>query len=184
MKKTLLIMVALIAISFLGCTTGTYNHQNREVEASPSVAFDILGGITKSTSFQTEIFSKTFRELLLSDGPLDYEKSHSLLNWVADLERNGSLSIQDKSLVVNKLKQFLARSVLRQINPGGGMSGIAPPEGVLRAYAVKLLGKLGCQSDISFLEKLCYFYQVEHLEEFSHPCFIDNCNEAIANIRQ
>ena len=86
--------------------------------------------------------------------------------------------------MADRLKQFLARPVSRPVDPEGGMSGVAPPEGVLRAYAVMLLGKIGDQSDISLLEEVRDSYQAEHPEGFSHPCFIDNCNEAIDLIRK
>ena len=184
MKAALLIMIALAAIGFLGCLSDTRDHQNREVRASSGVVFDIPVGTTKSTSFQAQVFSHTFQELFLSDDPLQYDKSHSLLSWVDDLGRNGGLSTQDKNLVAGRLKQFLVRTVPRPVDPEGGMSGIAPPEGVLRAYAVMLLGKLGDQSDISFLEEVRDSYQAEHPEGFSHPCFIDNCNEAIDLIKK
>jgi len=179
MKALPLIMIALAAIGFLSCTTDTDEHQNREIEVPSSAAFDILDGTTESASFNDEVFSDTFEEYLLSDDPLHYERSHALLNWVADLERNGDLSTQDRSLVANRLRRFLSRRIPRQVDPEGGMSGIAPPEGVLRTYAVRLLGMLGGQSDISFLEKVRDSYQAEHPEGFNHPWFIGSCNEAI-----
>ena len=184
MKAAFLIMIALAVIGFFGCLSDTRDYQNREVRASSGAASGILDATTKSTSFQAQVFSHIFQELFLSDDPLQYDKSHSLLSRVDDLERNGGLSTQDKNLVTARLKQFLALPAPRQIDPEGGMSGVAPPEGVLRAYAVRLLGKLGDQSDISFLEEVRDSYQAEHPEGFSHPCFIDNCNEAIGLIKK
>ena len=91
MKVALLIMIALAVIGFFGCLSDTRDYQNREVRASSGAASGILDATTKSTSFQAQVFSHIFQELFLSDDPLQYDKSHSLLSRVDDLERNGGL---------------------------------------------------------------------------------------------
>jgi len=124
-----------------------------------------------------------FASLFLTDAPLHYESCHAHLRWLendVDVDDPG-----DRQAVRTQLKAFLKRRTARPISPRGGATGVAPPEALLRQYAVRLLGKFGTPDDVSFLETL------RELDEASLPAGLrygkgsagaDNCRQAIRAI--
>ena len=100
---------------------------------------------------QESDLASRFKRLLLSDTPLRYNDAHSFLAW---LDHEAKLSKSDTRIVRSLLRRFLERTVPREVDPTGGCTGVAPPEAVLRAYAVRLLGKFGDAQDIPFLKSL------------------------------
>jgi hypothetical protein len=140
---------------------------------------DITSQQTASPSLAK--FEKEFRDLFISDTLLNYNNAHALLSW---LDHEAKLSEADNIVVCSELWTFLHRKSPKELDPDAGLTGIAPPEAVLRAYAVGLLGQFGNQRDILFLSDLGKLDQNAISEELRYPSWNTICTDAIQVIKE
>jgi len=159
--KTVLILAMCILVA--GCIQGP------SIDTEPGTSFSPAG------------FTKDFNRLFLSDTPLRYDDSHSFLSW---LDHEARMSEADHRVVCSHLKQFLKRTTPREIDPRGSETGVAPPEAVLRAYAVGLLGKFGAVEDIPFLKSLGDLNQATLPEELRYPSWDTICADGVRSIEE
>ena len=91
-----------------------------------------------------------FDALFLTDTPLRYQDCHSFLSW---LDYEAHLDAKQERWLCSRLSDFLNRKTARPLASDSALTGVAPPEAVLRQYAVRLFGKFGAIEDVPFLEK-------------------------------
>jgi len=135
----------------------------------------------QASPFDQAKFTAEFGTLFLADAPLHYDDAHSFLAW---LDHEVQMSETDKQLVCSELKRFLQRRTPRKLDPSAGLTGVAPPEAVLRAYAVRLLGKFGKLKDVPFLKGLTTLDQAAIAKELRYPSWKNRCTEAIKSIEE
>jgi hypothetical protein len=133
------------------------------------------------SSFDQAKFAEEFGALFLADAPLHYDDAHSFLSW---FDHEVPMSETDKQVVCSKLKQFLQRKTPRKLDLSAGLTGVAPPEAVLRAYAVRLLGKLGNLQDVPFLKGLTTLDQTAIPKGLRYPSWKNRCTDAIKSIEE
>lgn len=122
-----------------------------------------------------------FDALFLSDTPLRYQDCHSLLSW---LDSEAHLDAKEHRWVCSKLRDFLKRKTARPVAPDSDLTGIAPPEAILRYYAVYLLGKFGATKDIPFLEEFAKTDESTLPEGLRHGGKRTICADSIKKIRE
>jgi hypothetical protein len=177
MMKRLIILAALV-MACAGCAKDHGTAATQEDNHAVSEAGRPTG------LFQLEVFEGHFDQLLLADDPLHCEDCHALLSWVDYEDRNRALTEEERSSVCTKLRAYLGRTTPRKIDTEGGLTGVAPVEGVLRAYSVQLLGRFGGPEEITFLGQLQDNYVASHPGEFDYPGFPDECAKAVKAIEE
>ena len=128
-----------------------------------------------------EDIQRRFVLLFLSDTPLHYDDAHSFLVWLRSEVR---LSDADKTTVCGLLRKFLIRTTARQVAPGQNSTGLAPPEAILRADAVDLLGRFGGKPDAVFLRDLSGLASESLPAAMQYPNWKATCEEALADIQK
>ena len=134
------------------------------------------------SSFDAAKFTEKFATLFLADAPLHYVDARSLLSPFYYDEV--PVSETDKQIVCSQLKRFLQRTTPRKLDPSADLPGRAPPEAMLRAFAVRLIGKFGKPQDVAFLKGLTTLDQAAIPKEFRYPGWKNNCTEAIKSIEE
>lgn len=128
-------------------------------------------------------FTKEFDRLFLSTEPLRYQENTRFLDLI-ELER---LSEAERSLLRERLISFLHASgpdgflSHREIAPDSLHTGVASEFATLRLRTVDLLGEIGEQPDLSFLESLC---KKGLKPPGEHPLFKGRCKKAMKSIQR
>jgi hypothetical protein len=167
------IVIACCILSLTGCS-------GRRTEAP----------VAKPVASKEPTIRERFVSLLLSDTPLRYQDAHSFFSWLDDdarlsetdlnwLDDKTRLSETDKETVCALLRQFLSRKTARQVDPAQGMTGLAPPEAILRAYAVRLLAKFGGEQDMEFIQELSRLDPESLPPALRYPSWRTICEDAL-----
>jgi hypothetical protein len=96
-------------------------------------------------------FESQFDRLFLSQEPLRYQDNVQFLSSI----QKGKLNPKEIDLVRSRLKAFLQSNQSgRKYAPDSELTGRAPPLAFLKVKSVFLLGNIGTQADIPFIENL------------------------------